>query len=190
MHAYILSFTWPTHSQLDERNFHCWGYRHHIAGLLKVEPSTNLTFSTQLVERNFSNYSAWNFRASELFKLNMVVPELGSVNETLLSELELVQNAFFTEPADQSAWMYFKWIVEALSPLEHVATDPAKELSAVQSSETGESNVSDGTDHEVVVSVSGVDSVPIDARLEMLESQLEVVGELLETDGDSKCKYL
>ena len=58
--------------EVDERNFHCWNHRMHVMGLIRTwqkdqaEPmdlgSIDLKLSTDLINRNFSNYSAWHLR--------------------------------------------------------------------------------------------------------------------------------
>lgn len=60
-----------------------------------------LQFSKELLNNNFSNYSSWHYR-STLQKLN---------EENIDSELTLVQNAVFTDPADSSAWFYLRWVL-------------------------------------------------------------------------------
>lgn len=64
--------------------------------LLQVE------FTMSKINSNFSNYSAWHLRSH-------LLPGLGEdLHAVAADELELVKSAFFTEPADQSAWMYHR----------------------------------------------------------------------------------
>jgi len=92
--------------QADDRNFHCWVYRRYITGLAGRTPREEVDFMTEKINANFSNYSAWHHRS----KLLHILPA-GSVEQELPSELELVRQAFYTEPADQSAWMYHRWLL-------------------------------------------------------------------------------
>lgn len=72
-------------------------------------------FTTEKINRNFSNYSAWHYR-SRLFprramELHAAGEGDGTVGMSLLApELELVRQAAFTEPDDQSAWLYQRWL--------------------------------------------------------------------------------
>ncbi|KAI4465028.1 protein farnesyltransferase alpha subunit/rab geranylgeranyl transferase alpha subunit [Holotrichia oblita] len=86
---------------LDDRNFHCWDYRRLIINKIGISLCNELNFSTERLNINFSNYSSWHYR-STLRKLD---------SECLEEELELVQNAVFTDPNDSSAWFYFRWIL-------------------------------------------------------------------------------
>jgi len=65
-------------------------------------------FTTKKIEENFSNYSAWHQRSA-------ILPSLFNSKDELFNalqlEFELVQNAFYTEPSDQSAWFYLRWLV-------------------------------------------------------------------------------
>lgn len=95
----------------DERNFHCWHYRNF---LIEKQQQDSETFhhqvvekSRQLIERNFSNYSAWHLRVQGLKR------DLDKVDWDL--ELELTHQAMFTEPADQSAWLYYRWAIKRAS---------------------------------------------------------------------------
>lgn len=106
---------------------HCWSYRRYVANTFAVPVADELRFTTSKIEQNFSNYSAWHQRSLSLQQIYASDPE--SLTSALaegknfpltdyhlesfliLSELELVQNAFYTSPEDQSAWFYHRWLV-------------------------------------------------------------------------------
>jgi geranylgeranyl transferase type-2 subunit alpha len=104
----------------DERNFHCWGHRNFLIDFMQkssTAPATtgdmlppqegDFTKSTQLIHKNFSNYSAWHLRVKTLLEMENKGQNFQDWNE----EFELVHQAIFTEPADQSAWLYLRWLL-------------------------------------------------------------------------------
>ncbi|GBG32463.1 Geranylgeranyl transferase type-2 subunit alpha [Hondaea fermentalgiana] len=95
----------------DERNFHCFQYRRVLARIAKHGPDDDLRFAEGLVERNFSNYSAWHLRIKAL---EARPDHLRAAD--LEEEFGLVCNALFTEPDDSSGWMYHRWLVGQLQP--------------------------------------------------------------------------
>ena len=90
----------------DERNFHCWNYRRCVLSKLNnisVTEKCNkeVKFTDKLIQRNFSNYSAWHERSKTLMLST----------ETIEKELKTVDTAIFTEPDDQTAWIYHRWLI-------------------------------------------------------------------------------
>jgi len=70
-----------------------------------------------LIQKNFSNYSAWHYRAKLMPKLldmnglkfNPLYPiPLQQIHE----DLAMLKHAFFTDPKDQSPWNYHEWLLQ------------------------------------------------------------------------------
>lgn len=77
----------------------------------------DIKLSKDLVNRNFSNYSAWHLRAL-LQQPVQGEPTVGGAGRELSGdqridveeELEWVQQGIYTEPNDQSIWLYHHWL--------------------------------------------------------------------------------
>ncbi|KAK8878366.1 hypothetical protein M9Y10_005134 [Tritrichomonas musculus] len=83
----------------DNRNFHAWRHRRWAVKKCGDVDDEELKNMTKLIEKNFSNFSAWHYR-SEL-------PNVTNYEE----EIKFTQAAFWTDPNDQSAWIYYRWLL-------------------------------------------------------------------------------
>ncbi|CAB4392630.1 unnamed protein product [Rhizophagus irregularis] len=158
--------------ELDARNFHAWDYRRYVTSKLSCTTETSLTqiefdFTTTKINQNFSNYSAWHQR-SKLLPLLIKEKNLDEQEKKKLidKEFELVKAAFYTDPDDQSAWLYHWWLVAQGSI---ISTSQMNEESK-ESSNSLNQNLSINTSE----------------RIELLQREINVVRELLELEPDSK----
>lgn len=97
---------------------------------VKRPEQNELAYTTRKIEANFSNFSAWHQRSKVLTslwdsgKLSKVKSQeeglaIGPVTEftsppegvSTPTEFELVKNAMYTDPGDQSVWIYHRWLV-------------------------------------------------------------------------------
>ncbi|KAF9348941.1 hypothetical protein BGX34_002155, partial [Mortierella sp. NVP85] len=106
---------------LDARNFHGWDYRRYIIRQLDLQDKavnekileraqTEFDFTTTKISQNFSNYSAWHNRSKLLGQLSENMNE-EEKQAAIDNEFDLVKNAIYTDPADQSAWLYDLWLI-------------------------------------------------------------------------------
>lgn len=99
----------------DQRNFHCWNYRRAIHQRSGIPNQSEFKYSTEKIQENFSNYSAFHHRSCYLKDSGMDIDML------IENECSVVENAIFTEPDDQSAWWYqqflFTWLYSKYNEL-------------------------------------------------------------------------
>jgi geranylgeranyl transferase type-2 subunit alpha len=93
---------------LDARNFHGWDYRRYVVSKSRIStPKQEFEYTTRKIHQNFSNFSAWHYRSKVM---QSAFPDNDSYHAQIKSDVELVRNAIFTEPRDQSAWLYQRYL--------------------------------------------------------------------------------
>ncbi|EIW67518.1 geranylgeranyl transferase type-2 subunit alpha [Tremella mesenterica] len=111
----------------DARNFHAWDYRRYVLSSLPESfkpPRTaldELRYTKKKIESNFSNFSAWHLRTKILGGMwegmegHVVEKQKDAValDDDLadIDEFELVRQALWTDPGDQSGWLYHRWLI-------------------------------------------------------------------------------
>ncbi|KAK9896279.1 rab-protein geranylgeranyltransferase [Cystobasidium minutum MCA 4210] len=108
----------------DARNYHGWDYRRYIVASLRSStpppntkhkrPNTTLkselAYTTNKISASFSNYSAWHYRSKLMEKILSEVESSEEREKMLDQEFDLVKQALYTDPDDQSAWIYHRWL--------------------------------------------------------------------------------
>ncbi|CAG8587141.1 16044_t:CDS:10 [Acaulospora morrowiae] len=104
---------------MDSRNFHAWDYRRYVISKLSSTEAgdteirkNEFDFTTTKINQNFSNYSAWHQRSKLLPRLIKEKHLNDQERKKMIDrEFELVKSAFYTDPDDQSAWLYHWWLI-------------------------------------------------------------------------------
>ena len=227
---------------LDDRNFHCWGYRRFVVSLRGAPDAEELDYTTSKIEANFSNYSAWHHRSTYLPRVHGVAavngsggqtaaadqakdadhadrdnrttatdsrttdagadraPDRGETTSTTMrlprdvldAEYELVQQAFFTEPEDQSGWMYHRWLLGNTLSGSSGGGGGAREGEGegrVEGREMKEGKKSGG-DHDDGTAAAAAEEEEKDdddeVVLEVLEREADLCRQLIDMEPDSK----
>ena len=93
----------------DQRNFHCWCYRRLVVQIGDIQPKDEFDFSTEKIDENFSNYSAYHHRSVYIQKLGI------RSKDVIETEFSIIENAIYTEPDDQSSWWYHQFLLTWIS---------------------------------------------------------------------------
>lgn len=122
----------------DARNFHVWEYRRYVISQIEaVEESSKaqreLEYTTAAINSNFSNFSAWHNRTKLIPQILRQIDDNdireSRRRELLQQELDLIKGAIYTDPDDQSVWLYHRWLLNpdsahaSLHPLAPADTD-------------------------------------------------------------------
>ena len=65
---------------MDSRNFVAWHYRRQMVKLAGIDAEDELQYSRDLIDQNFSNYSAWHAR-SEILKSDQAQKQVVSMED-------------------------------------------------------------------------------------------------------------
>ena len=115
--------------ELDDRNFHVWNYRVNVLTLFHQFFSgqsfqkfiqNELDYTLTKIKKNFSNFSAWHYRAKLIpiyFSHSHILWNTQNALDFFNEDLELIKKAMYTDPKDQSPWNYHFWIVTNFSPI-------------------------------------------------------------------------
>jgi geranylgeranyl transferase type-2 subunit alpha len=108
----------------DQRNFHCWNYRRFIVTLGNIKPDLEYEFSNEKIKENFSNYSAFHHRSVYIvliIKNNNY--NLDIMKDLVNEEIDIITNAIFTEPDDQSSWWYLLFLFKFINNFIYNSND-------------------------------------------------------------------
>lgn len=116
---------WPP-PRANQLLVHGWNYRWFLTEAFpeQVCLQDEFDFTTQMIYKDFSNYSAWHRRSVLVERMASGGVMSARVTKILADDLKLLKSIYFTEPADQSAWFYLRWLLD----FAHQHTGDAREL--------------------------------------------------------------
>lgn len=107
--------------EYDPRNFHGWHYRREVIANIEKQTGRSMVkeevqYTTKKINSNFSNFSAWHNRVNLIPQL--IKEDKLDGQKVLKEELDYTRNALYTDPDDQSSWLYHRWLImnNAIAP--------------------------------------------------------------------------
>jgi geranylgeranyl transferase type-2 subunit alpha len=99
----------------DQRNFHGWHYRRYVVSNIENSTGRSLVedefaYTTEKINADFANYSAWHNRG-KLIPRYLAGKSDQERKDFLLSDLEKIRHAIYTDPEIQSSWIYQRWLL-------------------------------------------------------------------------------
>lgn len=91
---------------------HCWDYRRFIVRFGKISTMDEFRFTSKKILDNFSNFSSWHYRSSLFRQLLTENYDRQELRTMVDKDFETVKNAIFTDPNDQSPWLYLRWLID------------------------------------------------------------------------------
>ncbi|KAK9469419.1 hypothetical protein V1512DRAFT_218412 [Lipomyces arxii] len=126
--------------EYDARNFHGWWYRRYVVQSMETATGISMTrkefdYTTSKINANFSNFSAWHNRTKLIPRLLIEEPDIDA-RDFLGKEIYFITQAMYTDPDDQSVWLYHRWLVTSndivnLEPIERKAL-LGKEIKSIE----------------------------------------------------------
>ena len=91
----------------------------YVASEMKMKKlKQEFEMTTGMIEKNFSNFSAWHYRSKLMLKIHKKNGSQYKIPLDLIKEeLDKIKHAIFTEPNDQSPWNDHRWLVSLLIPV-------------------------------------------------------------------------
>ncbi|KAL9534889.1 Geranylgeranyl transferase type-2 subunit alpha [Sphaerulina musiva] len=105
---------------LDSRNFHGWNYRRVVVENIERLSHSSMceaefAYTTQMINSNLSNFSAWHNRGQLLPQLlHERAADDSARKQAYDEEFALITKALYTDPYDQSLWCYHQYLMSAL----------------------------------------------------------------------------
>ncbi|EMF16928.1 protein prenylyltransferase [Sphaerulina musiva SO2202] len=105
---------------LDSRNFHGWNYRRVVVENIERLSHSSMceaefAYTTQMINSNLSNFSAWHNRGQLLPRLlHERAADDSARKQAYDEEFALTTKALYTDPYDQSLWCYHQYLMSAL----------------------------------------------------------------------------
>ncbi|CAL5354737.1 unnamed protein product [Camellia sinensis] len=103
----------------DSRNFHAWNYQRFVAALKNRSDADERHFTTDLITKTSITILLGIICVILSHLLEKRAQGSFSKEEVLTEEYDLVHQALFTDPDDQSGWFYHLWFLEQTVKVEN-----------------------------------------------------------------------
>ncbi|KAI0374748.1 rab-protein geranylgeranyltransferase [Pilatotrama ljubarskyi] len=174
----------------DPRNFHAWNYRRYVLAEMPVKRSetSELAYTKRKIEANFSNFSAWHQRSKVLTSLW----DAGKLDrkKSLEEEFDLVKNAMYTDPSDQSVWIYHRWLIGPGDDQNIVEREIASIQELLDEQPDSKWCMESLVFYKTLLIRRHGDLYPSERRQDLVRECLKLLGKLQDLDPDRRQRYI